>query len=442
MEPGVFAPEETLERGHGSCRDFAWLLVQLLRRLGLAARFVSGYSIQLKADVKPLDGPSGVGEDFTDLHAWAEVYLPGAGWIGLDATSGLLCRRGPHPAGLHRRSEQRRADQRLLRRSSDARGRPGRATSSRFAMSVTRIVEDPRVTKPYTEDTGRRSIAWATRSTARSQRSDVRLTMGGEPTFVSIDDPRRRRVEHRRARARRKRQLRRQAVPALRGALRAGRPAALRPGQVVPGRVAAALGAHHATSARTACRSGGGPSSSRDEPAPSDPRDGDRTPRRFARRWPHARCGVDADADPARLRGRLLLPVERAAAAGQRRSLLGARLDDAQERARLARVFEQGLDVGRRLRAAARAVGHAETGHPLGSGRVVAARASTCSSVPGDSPMGYRLPLEALPWVSAEMRQRIHERSVRARDPLPPAACSAAARWGRARAKRRRWRSA
>ncbi len=412
MEPGVFTPDETLERGHGSCRDFAWLLVQVVRRLGFAARFVSGYSIQLVADQKPIEGPAGVDRDVTDLHAWAEVFLPGAGWVGLDATSGLLCGEGHIPLAATPDPGSAAPITGSFGWVDPAaeKAEPKPEVKFGFTMVVTRLDDPPRPTKPYDDRTWRDILACGDAVDAQLERQDVRLTMGGEPTFVSVDD--------------------------MEG--EEWNTAALGPSKV---RMADQL--LRRLSRRFAPGSLLHHGQGKWYPGEGLPRwayscyfrkDGEplwRDPELFAGREGDPPAGEAAAAAYIQALARRLAVDPRFAQPGfedvfyylwRERRLpanvdpFDARLEDEDERARLRRVFEQGL---------ARKVGFAMPLRPqdLPDGGVGwqtgpwFLRSERLYLLPGDSPMGYRLPLDSLPWSAPGDRE---DSAIWERDPLEP----------------------
>ena len=399
MEPGVQTCEETLTLRSGSCRDSAWLLVQILRHLGLAARFVSGYLIQLVADVKPLEGPAGPTADFTDLHAWTEVYLPGAGWVGLDPTSGLLAGEGHIPLACTPDASSAAPISGLLDPCE---------TEFGHEMSVQRIFESPRVTKPYTEEQWQEIETLGHQVDADLRAGDVRLTMGGEPTFVSIDDAdgaewttaalgpekRKRAVEL-------LGRLRDRFAPG--GLLHFGQ-GKWYPGEPLP---RWALGCYW--------RKDGVPIWEDASLIAEDGKDYGYTAE-HARRFLEAltrRLQVDAAFIMTAyedvfyyLWKERKLPVNV--------DPLDSKLEDPIERARLARVFEQGLGKTDRLRASACAGFRPDRARRAGRASPGFSRPKQMFLVPGDSPMGYRLPLESLPWTKPEdVRGVLRSRSVR-----------------------------
>jgi uncharacterized protein (DUF2126 family) len=408
MEPGVQTPEQTLANASGSCRDTGWLLVQLLRHLGLAARFVSGYLIQLKPDVKPLDGPSGTDADFTDLHAWCEVYLPGAGWIGLDPTSGLLAGEGHIPLAATPEPSSAAPVSGLVDESE---------VDFKHTMAVTRIHEAPRVTKPYTEAQWSDIVTLGHQVDGALKRDDVRLTMGGEPTFVAVDN--RDAAEwNTTALGPTKRAYATDLVLRLREKYGAGGLLHFGQGKWYPGEQLPrwALSVYWRADGQPCWRD---PSLFADDRQPGKATDADA--KRFVELLTR-KLGLDP---------RYVIPgyedvwyyLWRERRLPVNVDPFDSRLDDEMERARLRRIFDQGLT---------KAVGFVL---PLKrEWRVGLAGPSWVTGpwffrdermylMPGDSPMGYRLPLDSLPWVSRGDYPYLHERDPFAsRPPLAAAA--------------------
>ena len=408
MEPGVQLPEETLSKASGSCRDSAALLVHLLRHMGLAARFVSGYLIQLVADIKAVDGPAGPAADFTDLHAWCEVYLPGAGWIGLDPTSGLLAGEGHIPLACSPEPSNAAPITGVIDECE---------TEFEHHMSVQRVWEAPRVTKPYSDEQWNEILRVGSSVDARLRAADVRLTMGGEPTFVAVSDagaeewntaalgPTKRHygaaLFHR---------MKDKYAPQGLAHFGQGK---WYPGEQLP-----------RWSLNCFWRKDGEPvwthpeliATERGAPPPAAAA-GAATAVSVAPATDEA-CAADAQAFLCQVAMELRLDTQFVFPAFEdafyylwrERQLplnvdaFDSRLDDPLERRRLASVFDQGLDatIGHVLPVARDA-----SGTRWKSGKWFLRR-ERCYLIPGDSPIGYRLPLESQPWVAKTDYPYIH----------------------------------
>jgi uncharacterized protein (DUF2126 family)/transglutaminase-like putative cysteine protease len=387
MEPGIQTPDETLTKKSGSCRDSAWLMVQLLRHLGLAARFASGYLIQLKPDVKSLDGPSGTDVDFTDLHAWCEVYLPGAGWVGLDPTSGLFAGEGHIPLACTANPTQAAPISGAVE--------PAEVLFD-FDMTVSRVHESPRVTKPYTEEQWNAIEALGDRVDDVLKSHDVRLTMGGEPTFISIDD--RSGAEWQTAAVGpNKRALADTLIRRLRDRFAPGGFLHYGQGKWYPGESLPrwAFSLYWRADGKPLWKNAEriAPEKANYQPTAEDAL---ALTQAIARR-----LGIAASyAIPAYEDFWHHLGKERALAVNV--DPINSKLDSAEERARLARVFERGVTqtVGYVLPVEARYGSQGRTWHS----EHWKTRASRLYLLPGDSAIGFRLPLDSLPYVPPQAR--------------------------------------
>jgi uncharacterized protein (DUF2126 family) len=405
LEQGVQSCQDTLTLGTGSCRDSAWLLVQILRNLGLAARFASGYLIQLTADVKPLEGPAGASMDFTDLHAWTEVYLPGAGWVGFDPTSGLLAGEGHIPLACTPDVGSAAPISGPLEFCK---------TDFSYSMTVQRIYESPRVTKPYSEEQWAAIDALGHQVDVDLKTGDVRLTMGGEPTFISLDD-RNGSEWSTTAMSPAKRKLAVELLGRMRDRFSIGALLHIGQGKWYPGEELPrwALGCYW--------RKDGVPIWENQSLFAEDGKD-------YGYGAPQAHKFLEA------LTRRLQVSFSFTITAYEdiffqlwkERRLpeiidpLDPKLKESPERARLAHIFEQGAEnpVGfvlplRRI--------PTRSGVPRWTSQPWFPLSKRLFLTPGDSPMGYRLPLESVPWTTPEdVTYSFDTDPLRRRDKLPP----------------------